>query len=171
MQEAAPRRRDTDHRPQIFRAGGDELGRDQPIGDQPVVAIDVGQHALEKLGALHEAGGDSLPFGLRDDERHMGQWPGALVGAAGAVDAVVDAGIVQIMIGAGEARIDLGPVEPVETVDQRLPWRADGAGSVHHFVDGAGMRRIAGGEAAGAGRRVRRTFGFGLHALRSRPDA
>ena len=155
VQEAAPGRRDPGHRPQIFRAGGDELRRDQPFGDQPVVAVDVGEHTLQKLGALREAGGDPLPFGFLDQQGHMGQRPGALVGAAGAVDAVIDAGVVQIVVGAGEARADLGPVEPVETVDQRPPRRADDAGIVHHLVDGAGMGAIDGGEAAGAGRPAR----------------
>ena len=37
-------------------------GRQEPFGDQPVVAVDVGDDRFEQLGALDQAGGDRLPI-------------------------------------------------------------------------------------------------------------
>ena len=93
-------------------------GGSRPSRDQPVVAIDVGDDGLEQFGALDEAGGDRLPFAFVDQQRHMRQRPGALGGAGLVVDAVVDAGVAQILVGAGEAPVELFGPELVERRDE-----------------------------------------------------
>ena len=99
-------------------------GGSRPVGDQAVVAVDVGDDRLEQFGALDQAGGDRLPFALVDQQRHMGQRPGALGRAGLVVDAVEDAGVAQILVGAREAARQLVGAERIERIDQRLPDRA-----------------------------------------------
>ncbi len=62
-QMRAARRRDADQRPQEFRIAGDQRGGQAALGHQPGGPVDVGEHGLEQLGALDEAGLEPLPFG------------------------------------------------------------------------------------------------------------
>ena len=62
------------------------------------------------------------------------------------VDAIEHAGIAQIPIGGGEAAIDLVAAEAREHRQQRLPVRAHAAVAVHHLVENAGQRPVAGNE-------------------------
>ncbi len=54
------------------------MRRQETFLDQTIVRIDVGDDGFEKIGALHEALGEHLPFGFRDHHRNMGEWPRAL---------------------------------------------------------------------------------------------
>ena len=163
MQEMPARRLHADHRPQKFRAGGDQARRQQPVGDQAVFPIDVGDDRLEQLGALDQAGGDRLPFALVDQQRHMRQRPGALGGAGLVVDAVVDAGIAQILVGAGEAARQLLGAQRIERVDERLPDRAQCAAGVDHLVGDAVERAVVGGQRNAALRLPRPFPCTGIH--------
>ena len=165
VQERARRRGDPDHRPQVFGAGGDELRGHQTFPDQAVLAINVGEHALQEVGALHQTGGDPMPFGLLNQQRHVRQRPFTLIGAVVAVDAIIDAGVVQIVIRAREPRVHLRPAEPIEVIDQRPPRRPDAAGIVHHLVDRAGGRAIARSKAAGPEGFAHRRMRLGFHPV------
>lgn len=142
MQVMAAGRRGTHDRPQIFGAGRDQSRRQDAFFDQPVAPIDIGDGFLEQFGPLHETGADRHPFAVFDKQRHMRQRPFALIGASLVVDPVVDAGIAQILVGAGKALAELFGTEIVECLDEMLPHRAGIACSVDHLVDDAVDRLV-----------------------------
>ena len=142
VQEMSAGRLDADHRAQEFRARRDQLGRQQALPDQRVVAVDVGADRLEQVGALHQPGADACPFRLVDEQRDMRQRPFALLGAGAVVDAVVDAGVAQILVGAGEALLQLVGAELLERGDELRPDRPRIARRVDHFVENAVERPI-----------------------------
>ncbi len=146
MQEMPAGRLHADQRSQELRAGGDQARRQQAVGDQAVFAVDVGDDRLEQFGALHQPGGDRLPFALIDQQRYMSKRPGALGGTNLVVDAVIDAGIAQILIGAGKAARQLLRPQCVERIDQRFPDGAHGAFGVDHLVGDAAERAVASGQ-------------------------
>ena len=75
----------------------------EPFGDEPVRPVDIGGDALQQFGALDEALGDGLPFGVVDQNGHMRKGPVALRILLGAISAIEHAGIAQVAVGAGEA--------------------------------------------------------------------
>ena len=73
----------------------------------------------------------------------MRQRPFALIGAGAVIDAVVDAGIAQILVGAGEALLQFVRAEPFERSDELLPRRPRLARRIDHLVDDAVDRPVA----------------------------
>ncbi len=71
MQIVPGRRLYANQRPLKFRIGGDERGWENAFFDELVVAIDIGNHRFEEIGALHEARRKSLPFALVDQNRNV----------------------------------------------------------------------------------------------------
>ena len=90
LEVAAARRHETRERAQEERAAGDERGGHMPVGDQPGLAIEIGEHALHHFGALDDARGDAPPFGLGDQQRDGRERPGALLTFAGDAEAGAD---------------------------------------------------------------------------------
>jgi len=142
VQVVAAARRHPDHRPQPFAAAGDQAGRQVAVGDQAVRAVEVGDQRLEQVGALDQAAGDAGGFLLLDQDRNVGQRPGALAGARGAVLAEEHAGVAQVLVAAGEASAELVGVEPRQVLDERSPDRADAACGVKKLVGDAGRRAV-----------------------------
>ena len=48
-----------------------QLGRDDALGDDALLAVDVGQEHLERLQPLHEPALDARPLAGGDDARHQ----------------------------------------------------------------------------------------------------
>ena len=71
MQIVPGRRLYANQRSLKFRIGGDECGWQNAFLDELVVAIDIGNHRFEEIGALHEARRKSLPFALVDQNRNV----------------------------------------------------------------------------------------------------
>jgi hypothetical protein len=108
---------------QIFRAGRDQPRRQDAFLDQAVRPVDIGNRFLEQLGPLDQAGTDRGPFLLLYQERHMRQRPFALIGAGLIVETVIDAGVAQILVGAGEALGELFRPQIFQRLDELLPDR------------------------------------------------
>ena len=72
----------------------------------------------------------------------MRQRPFALIGAGLVVDAVIDAGVAQILVGAGEALAELFGPQFVQRLDEVLPDRAGIARCIDHLVDDAVDRLV-----------------------------
>ncbi|MNJ57317.1 hypothetical protein D3C77_529020 [compost metagenome] len=69
----------------------DQLAWQQPVTDQLLLTIDVGQYCIEQTRTLGDARGQFLPLGGRNQVRQQIQFPGA-VGAFGVgINAVSDA--------------------------------------------------------------------------------
>ena len=112
------------------------------VGDQPVRAVEVGDQRLEQVGALHEAAGDAGGLRLLDQHRDVGERPGALARAGGAVLAEEDAGVAQVLVAAGEAAVEVVGRQAGEVLDERPPDRADAALRVEQLVGDAGRRPV-----------------------------
>ena len=65
----AARRLDAAHRRLVVVGGGDDLARDDALGDDPLVAVDVGDEGVQGAHALGEAALDGLPVGRGDHAR------------------------------------------------------------------------------------------------------
>ena len=142
VQIVAAARRDADQRPQPLAAAGDQPRRQVAVGDQPVLAVEVGEQRLEQLGALHEAAGDARGLLLLEQHRDVGERPGALARAGGAVLAEEDAGVAQILVAAGEAAAELVRRLPRQVLDERPPDRSDPARSIVELVRDPGRRPV-----------------------------
>ncbi len=136
-----------DHRAQKFRIGGNEGWRHVALLHQRVLAIDIGHHRFEQIGALDEAFGDDLPFGIVDQNRDMGDRPVAFAAATAdalsAIIAIEDAGIAQIAVGTREAVVQLTLVHARKSIDEGLPDGADAPVYIQHFIGNARQRAIA----------------------------
>src|SRR5206468_6347142 len=88
------------NRAQIFGAAGNRRRRYRTLGNQSALAIEVAQHQLQQLCALHDAGGQLLPIGLVDQERQMAQRPKPVGGFAGC--AVGYSSFPQVPVGGSE---------------------------------------------------------------------
>ena len=137
-----PRGPHADQRPQPLAAAGDQARRQVAVGDQAVRAVEVGDQRLEQVGALHEAAGDAGGLGLLDQHRDVGERPGALAGAGGAVLAEEDAGVAQVLVAAGETVVEVVGRQAGEVLDERPPDRADAAGGVEKLVGDPGRRAV-----------------------------
>ena len=140
---AAAGRFDAANRAQIFVAAGNRGRRHRAVGDQPALAIEIAQHHFEQLGALGDARGQLLPFGLVDDERQMAERPHPVGGLAGR--AIGDAGLAQMPVGGGETTLDIGRRQRCEGIEKPAPCRAGRAVLADIFVGNAGQPRIVAG--------------------------
>ena len=142
MEVVAAARGDADQRAQPFAAAGDEAGGEVAVGDEAVGAVEVGDDGFEEVRALDEAAGEAGRLLLLDEDGDVGEGPGALAGAFGAVLAVEDAGVAQVLVAAGEAAGEVVGLEAGEVVDEGAPDRADAACGVEELVGDAGRRAI-----------------------------
>ena len=55
--------------PEEGRMAEDQLGRDESLGHQPAVAVDVGEDQVEEGDPLGHRRLETGPFGLVDDQR------------------------------------------------------------------------------------------------------
>jgi hypothetical protein len=139
-------RRHADQRPQEFRIAGDDRGRQPALVHEVRRPVGVGQHRFEQFGALDQTGFERLPFRGVDQQRYMAQRPRPLGAGRILVHAIEHAGIVQVAIGGCEAPVDLLRPQRREHGEERPPMGAHAAVVVHHLVEDAGQRPIAGQE-------------------------
>ncbi len=66
----AVRRLDAPDRAVVVAGGGDQLARDDPVGDHPAVGVDVGEERLQGADPLRDTGVDDVPVVGRDDPGH-----------------------------------------------------------------------------------------------------
>ena len=94
-QEPTQRRDDADARPQKARVTEQQLRRQEPLGEEALGSVEIGEQAVEEPGALRQAGRQRVP-GVGPEDHRDGRevpWPrGAL---AVAVDVVADAVLVK----------------------------------------------------------------------------
>ena len=126
-------------------------GRDDALGEQPLLAVQVDEQGVEQLRALGQPLLQGGPGGGVDDQRHRVETPRALpVAGAGVGDAVVgeqagDVAVDAVHVGRGQRDRELG--EP-------LPGRPQRPVGAHHLVEatGAAVAQVAqGGLARGGG--------------------
>ena len=151
-QMRAARRLDADQRPQEFRIAGDQSRRQPAVARQRARTVGIRQHRFEQFGALDKAGLQLPPFAGLDDERDMAERPRPLDAGGILIDAIEHAGIAQIAVGSGEAAIDLVAAQRGEHGEERLPMRAHAPVAIHHLVENARQRPVAGNERLAARR-------------------
>ncbi len=148
-------RRDAHHRAQPLGVARHQRGRQDPLGHQPVRAVEIRHQRLEQIRALDQPFAQTLPFRLVDQHRHMAQRPGALVRAFGGILAEEHARIAQILVAAGEAAVEIVGREPRQMAQEAAPDRADPARRIHHLVGHAGLGPVAVGQSGQARREAR----------------
>jgi hypothetical protein len=103
-----------------------------PVGDKPALAIQVGEHRLDHLGALGDAGSDRLPFGLGDQQRDGGERPGALLTFAG--DAEARADILGLAMRAFARGLEIVAGQRRQLFEHRRPGRITRSAGAEHIV-------------------------------------
>ncbi|MCY1512066.1 hypothetical protein D9M68_465130 [compost metagenome] len=142
VQEDAAGRLHTLAGPEEVGMAEDQFAGQQPLGQQLLLAIQVGQHGVEQARALRHAGGDGLPFLGREQVGQQVQFPGA-VGTLGiGVDVVGDAIFLDLPRQQFLALLQLGGRGTLQLLEQALPVRAHRALGIQQFVVGRGGQGI-----------------------------
>ena len=135
----AARRADAAHRLLVVVGGGDHLAGDDALGDDPLVAVDVGDERVQGADALGEPALDRLPVGGGD---HAGDRVDVELEVA--LDrGEADAGALQRAADPARELGGVGAGDGLETgagVRTRLPVRGE------RFVEDALGHRVAGEE-------------------------
>ena len=137
-------------RVQEIRAAGDGRGRQVAAGDEPTLAVDVGENGFEQPGSLLNSRGDFLPFRSFDQKRQMAQWPGPF--ARIAIGTIGDAGVADVPVGSGKAAVDLFRLEFGQSPEEFHPIGPPFAILVDEFVGNVRQRTIIGGQRLEASR-------------------
>jgi hypothetical protein len=125
MQVLAAGRRAPAARAQIARIGIKQAGRQVPLAEKTLRAVDIGEDGVEQARALNGARLDRAPFGFRDDERDEIERPGTLDALGLAIDGVADAVLPQQAARFVAQLADLAGIEGGQAIDQELPMRTD----------------------------------------------
>ena len=111
--------------------GGDQLARDDPVGDHPAVGVDVGQERLQGTDPLGDAGVDDVPVVGRDDPGHHVQRERSL----DATDVEGHSGLGVVVRERLGDRPQLVRGRPTQRLVHRRVRRADIAVGVDHLVE------------------------------------
>src|SRR5579883_632609 len=152
MQESAAWRLYSMQRAQKLGAAGDDGGGQLAGGDEPALAVDVGQDHFKEFGALLDALRNLAPFAGLDEKRHMRERPGAL--ARVPVGAVGNARVANMPVCRREAPVHVGWTELHELFEKPQPMRARAPVPADEFIRDAGQRHIARREPGHAGGRA-----------------
>ncbi len=144
MQEFAARRFHPMQGVQKLGAAGHRGGGQVASGDQPSLAVNIGQNQFHEPRALLDASRDLAPFAGLDEKRHMRERPGAL--ARIPVGAIGDARIANMPVGGGEALADVVGAEFHQRGEKPQPMRARAPVRADEFVRDARQRPVAGRE-------------------------
>ena len=120
--------------------GVNEFRRDQPVRQQCLFAVQVGQHAFKQLGALCEAGFEGLELGCRQDQGDRVAAPVGIgfTGQKGG-DAFLGEGLVQQVATLGQGFMTKGE----NGAQQGAPVRPGVPGAVGHFVKRTVVHHVA----------------------------
>ena len=143
-------RLDANKRTQPLLAHADQRRRKVSLCNQPVLAIEVSDDALQQLGALHEAFRDPVPLALMDDDGNVAERPVTLGRFRRTVLPEEHTRIAKILVTAVKAACDLGRLQPQEVIDEVAPDRAHGSRLVNKFIRNTG-KRLVGSQRAGQG--------------------
>ena len=113
----------------------DHLGRQQAVGEEPALAVEVVEHAVQQERPLHQATFEDRPLLGAQHERHGIGDPRARPEALAGGDVVGDAVLGEQSCGLGGAVVEVGLVG--QGGGDGGPVVADGAVRGHHLVDGA----------------------------------
>ncbi len=106
-------------RPQEARVGEDEGRRQQPVAQQALPAVEVGEDQVEEARALRQAGLEFSPRSGADQQRHEVELPRPVHAARVAVDVVGDAVLADGLPRRFAARRHLGGPERLEARRRR----------------------------------------------------
>ena len=140
-------------RVQKLGTAGDGGGGQIAGGDQPSLAINIGQNQFQEARALLDALRDLAPFAGFDEQRHMRERPGTLAGIP--IGAIGDARVANMPVRPGEAAAHIVGGKLHELVEKPQPMRARAPVGTDEFVRDAGQRYVAGGELGHACGRVK----------------
>jgi hypothetical protein len=144
VQVDAAGHRQTAAGPEEVGVAVDQFGGQHALGEQALLAVEVGQHRVEQPPALRHAGGDAGPFLGGQQVGQQVQLPGA-VGALGVgVDVVGHAVFLDLPRQQGLALLQLRGAGAFQALDQALPVRAHAARGVQQFVVCRGGQRVVG---------------------------
>ena len=143
----------------------DERGRQQAVAQEALRAVDVGQHHVQELRALDEAGLELRPLLRADDHRQRAQLPAPLGAAPVGVHVVGHAMLAQERTHAFAPLVQSVRAEPSDARHERAPVRAHRAVRSLHLVEDIRPRAVA-GEEVGC-----RDGGHGPRTLRRAPRA
>ena len=120
----------------------DQRRRQQPLGEQALFAIEVGEHRVHQCCALGDRGGDFGPLVGCDDQRQRVERPRA-IGALGiGIDVVGDAVFLDAPVDEGQALVHLFRRGAVKVLEELLPVRPHLAARAEHFVVAAAALRV-----------------------------
>ena len=160
----AVRQRQPAHLRAVVGVAQHQLGRDEPVLERLLRAVDVGQEQVEGLHALAHAGLDHRPVGGGDDPRDHVERQDAVDRVAVAVDREGDALVVQLGFGGPRPMAELRRPQRVQPIPDQLP-----VGALQHALQQ--LAEIAGRIVAGQRSRRRGRDTLRLHLHRPNPHA
>ncbi len=142
VQPDSARRRDAAARPQVAVLAIDERRRQQPLGEQFLLAVEIGQDGVEQPGTLGNGGGNPGPFVVRNDQRQRVERPRTIGPLGIGIDVVGDAVFLDPAVYELEPLTHLLRRHRIEVVVELPPVRPHHAVIRQHLVVTAGAVRI-----------------------------
>ena len=142
VQERALRRLHALARPQVVVVPEDQLGGQQPLGNQRLRAIDIGQHGVEQACPLGDTRRDLAPFVGRNDVRQQVQFPRPIGPLGVGIDVVGDAVFLDLPCQRRLALRQLAWRTALQMLEQAPPVRAHAAIGFEHFMIGPAGQRV-----------------------------
>ena len=156
MQEFAARRFHAMQWVQKLGAAGDSGGGQVARGDQPALAVNIGQNQLQEPRALFDALRDLAPFAGLDEKRHMRERPGAFAGIP--IGAIGHARVANMPVRRGEALADIVGAKIHQRGEKPQPMRAGAPVRADEFIRDTRQRLVTGRERGHPPRRVEICF-------------
>ncbi len=122
----------------------DQLRRDEPLLQQGLRAVEIGQDLVEQARTLNQSGLHLGPLFRRDEQRQPVQLPGPLWPAGIAVDVVGDAAVLNLPLCLCLATAHAVGAGPGQLFEQGRPVGAWTAGRDEHFIVALGGKGVSG---------------------------
>ena len=119
-----------------IRMPEDQFGGQDPGGQEPSRAKQVGQDSVEQGGPLDQPRLDRGGVGRGDQERDRVQLPGTVHALGVAVDIICDPVLPDQVPGLGPALLEFGRTDLLDLIGESLPVRPDLAVGGDHLVVG-----------------------------------
>ena len=124
QQVHAARRTNALHLMQITAVAEHHRRRDRARAQQLLWAVDVGQHAVQQIGALRDAGFDDVPFGGRQQQRQRVDFPWPIGALRIGIHVIGDAVLADLALHQRQGVVDFGAFAVDERAQERIPVRA-----------------------------------------------
>ena len=125
-------------------AAGDGGSGQIARGDQPALAVNIGQQQFHEPRALLDPLRDLAPFAGLDEKRHMRERPGAL--ARIPIGAIGHARVANMPVGGGKALADIVGAKFRQRGEKPQPMRARAPVRADEFIRDARQRLVTGRE-------------------------